>query len=76
MEEMKKFISFLLTIIKALTGQSPIDFIKSIRLNRALELLQSHKYTITEVSELCGYSSISYFSTVFKKYFGKSPTEV
>ena len=62
--------------IKALTGLSPIDFIKSIRLSRALELLQSHKYTITEVSELCGYSSISYFSTVFKKYFGKSPTEV
>ena len=68
--------SLLYKKIKALTGQSPIDFIKSIRLNRALELLQSHKYTITEVSELCGYSSISYFSTVFKKYFGKSPTEV
>ena len=57
-------------------SSKPIEFIKSIRLNRALELLQSHKYTITEVSELCGYSSISYFSTVFKKYFGKSPTEV
>ena len=68
--------SLLYKKIKALTGQSPIEFIKSIRLNRALELLQSHKYTITEVSELCGYSSISYFSTVFKKYFGKSPTEV
>ena len=68
--------SLLYKKIKALTGLSPIEFIKSIRLNRALELLQSHKYTITEVSELCGYSSISYFSTVFKKYFGKSPTEV
>lgn len=68
--------SLLYKKIKALTGQSPTDFIKSIRLNRAIELLQSRKYTITEVSELCGYSSISYFSTVFKKYFGKSPTEV
>ena len=66
--------SLLYKKIKALTGLSPIEFIKSIRLNRALELLQSHKYTITEVSELCGYSS--YFSTVFKKDFGKSPTEV
>ena len=33
--------SLLYKKIKALTGQSPIDFIKSIRLNRALELLQS-----------------------------------
>ena len=48
--------SLLYKKIKALTGLSPIEFIKSIRLNRALELLQSHKYTITEVSELCGYS--------------------
>lgn len=68
--------SLLYKKLKALTGQSPVDFIKSIRLNRALELLQSHEYTITEVSELCGYSSASYFSTAFKKYFGKSPTEV
>ena len=74
--EMHVSSSLLYKKIKALTGLSPTDFIKSIRLNRALELLQSRKHTITEVSELCGYSSISYFSTVFKKYFGKSPTEV
>jgi len=41
-----------------------------------LELLQSHKYNVTEVSELCGFSSIGYFSTVFKKHFGKSPNEI
>lgn len=74
--EMHVSASLLYKKIKALTGQSPSDFIKSIRLNRAMELLQSRKYTITEVSELCGYSSISYFSTVFKKHFGKSPNEV
>ena len=68
--------SLLYKKIKALTGQSPIDFIKTIRLNHALELLQSRKYTVTEVSELSGFSSIGYFSTVFKKHFGKSPTEV
>lgn len=74
--EMHVSASLLYKKMKSLTGQSPSDFIKSIRLNRAMELLQSRKYTITEVSELCGYSSISYFSTVFKKHFGKSPTEV
>lgn len=74
--EMNVSSSLLYKKIKALTDQSPSDFIKTIRLNSAMELLQSHKHTITEVSELCGYSSISYFSTVFKKHFGKSPTEV
>lgn len=75
-QEMHVSSSLLYKKIKTLTGQSPSDFIKSIRLNRALELLQSRKYTITEIGELCGYSSVSYFSTVFKKHFGKSPTEV
>lgn len=68
--------SLLYKKLKALTDQSPSDFIKTIRLNYAMELLQSHKYTITEVSELCGFSSSSYFSTVFKKNFGKLPTDI
>lgn len=68
--------SLLYKKIKSFTDQSPIDFIKSIRLNYALELLQSGKYTVTEVSILCGFSSIKYFSAAFKKYFGKSPSEI
>jgi signal transduction histidine kinase/DNA-binding NarL/FixJ family response regulator len=68
--------SLLYKKVKSLTDQSPTDFIKVVRLDYARELLQSHKYTVTEVSELCGFSSIGYFSTVFKKHFGKSPTEL
>lgn len=68
--------SLLYKKIKALTNQSPVDFIKSVRMNHALELLQTHKYSITEVSELCGFTSAGYFSTVFKRHFGKSPSEV
>lgn len=68
--------SLLYKKIKALTGQSPVELIKTVRLNHALELLQSRAYSVTEVSERCGFSSINYFSTVFKKHFGKSPTEV
>jgi signal transduction histidine kinase/DNA-binding response OmpR family regulator/ligand-binding sensor domain-containing protein len=68
--------SLLYKKIKSLTDQSPLDFIKSIRLNYGLELLRSHKYTVTEVSELCGFASAGYFSMVFKKHFGKSPTEI
>lgn len=68
--------SLLYKKVKSLTDQSPTDFIKIVRLDYALELLQSRQYSVTEVSEMCGFSSIGYFSTVFKKHFGKSPTEV
>jgi DNA-binding response OmpR family regulator len=68
--------SLLYKKIKSLTDQSPTDFIKTIRLNHALEFLQSGNYNVTEVSELCGFTSVGYFSTVFRKHFGKSPSEI
>ncbi|MFT3738156.1 MAG: two-component regulator propeller domain-containing protein [Breznakibacter sp.] len=68
--------SLLYKKIKSLTNLSPTDFIKTVRLDHALELLQSRQHTVTEVSELCGFTSVGYFSTVFRKHFGKSPTEV
>lgn len=68
--------SLLYKKMKALTGQSPSEFIKSIRMNHAIELLQRHQYSVTEVCEMCGFSGIVVFSRAFKDYFGKSPTEV
>lgn len=68
--------SLLYKKLKSLTGQSPNEFIKVIRLNKSLELLNTGNYSITEISELCGFSSVGYFSTVFRKHFGKSPTEI
>jgi len=68
--------SLLYKKIKSLTDQSPTDFIKTVRLNQAVELLKSQKYSITEVSELCGFASVGYFSTVFRKHYGKSPSEI
>lgn len=68
--------SLLYKKIKSLTDQSPTDFIKTVRLDHALELLKGGQNSVTEVSELCGFTSVGYFSTVFKKHFGKMPTEV
>ena len=68
--------SLLYKKIKSFTDQSPTDFIKTIRLKHSLELLHSRKYTVTEVSEMCGFASVGYFSTVFRKHFGKSPSEI
>lgn len=73
--EMNVSASLLYKKIKLLTDLSPTSFIKSIRLKHSIELLKSKKYTVTEVSELCGFASVGYFSTVFRKYFGKSPSQ-
>lgn len=74
--EMNVSTSLLYKKMKSLTGQSPTDFMKTIRLNHALDILKSGKYTVTEVSELCGFTSLTYFGTVFKKHFEKSPSEI
>ena len=68
--------SLLYKKIKSLTDQSPVEFVRTIRLNYAMELLQSRKHTVTQVSELCGFTSVGYFGTVFKKHFGKLPSEL
>lgn len=61
------------TKIKAVTNQAPADYIRTVKLNRALILLISRKYTVTEVAELTGFSDPKYFREVFKKYYGESP---
>lgn len=60
--------------IKALTGDSPNSFFRTYKLNRAAELLQEGRYNISEVADITGFSSLSHFSTSFKKQFGVSPS--
>lgn len=61
--------------IEALTGQTVNEFIRSIRLKKALQLLSSQDLTITEVAYSVGFSSQSYFTRSFVKQFGSSPKE-
>ena len=60
--------------LKTYTGKSPQDFVRTIRLERASSLLRQGR-TVTEVSVLTGFDNPKYFSTVFKKYFGISPSK-
>ncbi len=62
--------------LKTLTGQSPNDFIRIIRLNKARELLMSREYTVAEVSDRVGFTDSKYFSTSFKKQFNVSPSKI
>lgn len=61
--------------VKTLTGMSPSDIIRDIRMQRACELLLSNEYNIMEVSDHMGFSEPKYFREVFKKHYGISPSE-
>ena len=61
--------------LKALTDQAPGDYVRLIRLKRAMQLLKEQKYTITEVAEMTGFSDAKYFREVFKKNFNISPSQ-
>ena len=60
--------------LKSFTGKSPQDFIRIIRLERAAALLRSGR-SVSETAVLAGFDNAKYFSTVFKKYFGVSPSK-
>lgn len=61
--------------VKALTGESPNVFFRTYKLNRSAELLAGGKHSISEVADMIGFSTLSHFSTSFKKQFGCSPSE-
>jgi len=52
---------------------SPIAYLKKLRLQNAISMLQSDYYSIQEIAKSCGYSSVSYFIQVFHKDTGYSP---
>jgi signal transduction histidine kinase/ligand-binding sensor domain-containing protein/DNA-binding response OmpR family regulator len=59
--------------LKALSGQTPIEFIYFIRLKRSMELLLERKMNVAEIAYAVGFKNPSSFSKSFKKQFGKSP---
>lgn len=61
--------------MKALTGLTPNNFIKSVRLKFALQLLEEDKFQISEIAFLCGFKEPSYFSRCFKESYGCTPKE-
>jgi YesN/AraC family two-component response regulator len=74
--EMAVSQSLLYSKIKHLSGEAPSDLIRIIRLKKSMELLKMNQYPISDVAFMCGFNDAKYFSTVFKKYFGKSPSEI
>lgn len=66
--------TYLYVRLKTFTGESPQDFIRFIRMEKAAALLSAGE-PVADVSEAVGFDNPKYFSTVFKKYFGVSPSK-
>ena len=61
--------------LNSIIGQTPREFITSIRLKKAMQLLDDNDLTIAEISCQTGFSDPAYFSNCFKKKYGKRPSE-
>ncbi|MCI4668066.1 MAG: ATP-binding protein [Bacteroidia bacterium] len=61
--------------LKALTGESPNQVIRNIRLKRAAQLLKTKQFTVSEVTYKVGFQDLKYFRERFKKEYGVSPSE-
>lgn len=64
------------TIIKSLTGTNPSNLYTTYRMNKALEMLKSKKYTISEIADKTGFSTLASFSRAFKDYFGTAQQSI
>lgn len=67
--------SRLTHLFKQVSGYSPIDFLKYVRVERAKNLLGNYDYSISEIAASVGYSDQNYFCRVFKQICGVSPSE-
>ncbi|MEM8967598.1 MAG: ATP-binding protein, partial [Bacteroidota bacterium] len=61
--------------LKALTGQSATEFIRTYRLKRAAQLLAQRADNVSQIAYQVGFSSLAYFTTSFKTQFGCNPSE-
>ncbi len=62
--------------LKALTGLSTTGLVNQIKMELALEMLADKSKNVSEIAYALGYSDPAYFSKLFKKHFGKTPTDI
>lgn len=74
-QEMKISRSNLYLKLKEITGLSSSEFIRSIRLKRAVQLLETSDMSVKEIMYMTGFNSPSYFAKCFKKQFKMTPSE-
>lgn len=66
--------SSLQALFKTHLNTSPKNYLLNIKLQKSKELIRQEQYTISEIAYMLGFSSIHYFSRLFKKYFNTTPS--
>ena len=67
---------YISKLFKEKTGESPINHLIKVRLAKAKEMLETTNNSIKSVAEMVGYNDAYYFSKLFKKYYGCSPSKI
>lgn len=75
-EELNMSRSLLYKKIKMLTGLSPVEYVRFLRLTEAASLLKTQKYKVFEVVYMTGFSDLKYFRQSFIKIFGYPPSRL
>ena len=57
-------------------GQPPLQYINSMRLRKAMSLLKTNAYTVTEVADAVGFRDYNHFGRLFRKQYGCTPNEI
>lgn len=73
--EMNMSKSTLYRKIKSMTGMTPLDFVRNVKMKRACMMLLARTLNISEIAYAIGFSSPKYFTKCFKEEFGVTPTE-
>jgi two-component system response regulator YesN len=63
------------TIFKEKTGETILDYLTKVRINRAADLLKDKSRKVREVAHAVGYENVSYFCSIFHKHRGQTPNE-
>ncbi len=74
-QEMAVSRSVFFKKLKTLTGLAPVEFIKEIRINRAVQLIETGEFSMTQIAYMVGINDPRYFSKCFKQKMGMTPTE-
>jgi len=67
--------NYFCRLFRSIVGESFTDYLTSVRMSRAKELLRRTDLKLSSISGIVGYDDPRYFSQVFKKYFGMTPSE-
>ena len=63
------------SLFKSYTGISPLEYILRLRMRSACDLLHTTDMTVKQIASLVGYEDEHYFSRIFKKHIGKTPSQ-